>query len=121
VQFRDAADNVKRRATGLALPGADSSDQASVPQTSKVAYTYDARNRVTGTGFADGSPSIGRSYRPDGLPWTVVSNGSTWTYGYDARRLLRTETLATGETASSRHCARDRPMRSRAAASNRSP
>ena len=39
-----------------------------------IAFTYDARNRLTGTGFGDRSPGIGRSYTPDGLPLTVVSN-----------------------------------------------
>ena len=58
-----------------------------------IAYTYDARNRVTGTGFGDGSPSIGRNYTPDGLPATVVSNGSTWVYTYNNRRLLNGESL----------------------------
>ncbi|MGA0611560.1 RHS repeat domain-containing protein [Caldimonas sp. KR1-144] len=93
VQQLDGANNVTWRATGLALYNAATCDIASVPDTAKVAYTYDARHRLTGTGFGDGSPAIGRSYTPDGLPLTVVSNGSTWTYGYNARRLLTSETL----------------------------
>ena len=70
-----------------------SCDTASVPPASKVAYTYDARNRLTGTGFGDGSPSIGRSYTPDGLPAVVTSSGTTWYYYYNKRRLLVQETL----------------------------
>lgn len=96
VQQLDSGNNVTWRATGLALSNPATCDKASVPETAKVAYTYDARYRVTGTGFGDGSPSIGRSYTPDGLPLTVVSNGSTWTYGYDGRRRLVTESLSYG-------------------------
>ena len=97
IQALDAANNVSWRATGLNLPSVGSCDYASVPGAKIVGFTYDARNRLTGTGFADGSPAIGRSYTPDGLPLTVVSNGSTWTYGYDPRRLLTSERLAYGE------------------------
>lgn len=93
VQSLDAANNVSARATGLNLPSLSSCDYGSVPSAKVVAYSYDARNRVTGTGFGDGSPAIGRSYTADGLPWTVVSNGSTWTYGYNNRRLLTSESL----------------------------
>jgi len=97
IQALDAADNVAWRAPGLALIGPTSCDWASVPSASVVAHTYDARNRVTGTGFGDGSPSIGRSYTPDGLPLTVVTGGptpSTWSYGYNNRRLLTSERLS---------------------------
>jgi hypothetical protein len=89
IQNLDGANNVAWRATGLSLTSTSACDTASVPAASKVAYTYDGRNRMTGTGFGDGSPSIGRSYTGDGLPWTIVSNGSTWTYSYNNRRLLK--------------------------------
>jgi len=98
IQALDAANNVSWRATGLNLPNVGTCDYTSVPSAKIVAFTYDARNRLTGTGFGDGSPAIGRSYTFDGLPWTVVSNGSTWTYGYDPRRLLTSESLAYGST-----------------------
>ena len=98
LQSLDAANNVAWRAIGLALPSTTSCDTASAPATSKIAYTYDARNRLTGTGYGDASPAIGRSYTPDGLPATVLSNGSTWTYSYNNRRLLTQESLAYGQT-----------------------
>jgi RHS repeat-associated protein len=98
IQSLDAANNVAWRATGLNLLSTTSCDQASVPAGQKIAHVYDARNRVIGTGFGDGSPSIGRSYTPDGLPLTVVSNNSTWTYGYNNRRLLTSEVLSYGGT-----------------------
>lgn len=93
IQQLDSANNITWRATGLNLLNPATCDTASVPDASKVAHTYDARHRITGTGFGDGSPSIGRSYTLDGLPLTVVSDGSTWTYDYTPRRLLKTETL----------------------------
>ena len=98
VQGLDAANNTAWRATGLNLPSPSSCDYAGVPSAKMVAYTYDARNRLTNTAFGDVSPAIGRSYTPDGLPLTVVSNGSTWTYGYNGRRLLTSESLAAAST-----------------------
>jgi RHS repeat-associated protein len=98
IQALDAANNLSWRATGLNLPNTGSCDYASVPSAKIVGFAYDTRNRLTGTGFGDGSPSIGRSYTLDGLPWTVVSNGSTWTYGYNTRRLLTSESLVYGGT-----------------------
>ena len=99
VQALDAADNLSWSAAGLDLPDTGRCDQGSVPAASIVAFTYDARNRLTGTGFGDGrTAAIGRSYTPDGLPATVVSGGATWSYAYDPRRLLTTETLANGGT-----------------------
>ncbi|MCG3190492.1 MAG: hypothetical protein LKCHEGNO_03225 [Burkholderiaceae bacterium] len=43
--------------------------------------------------LAHGSPGIGRSYTGDSLPLQVWSNGTTWTYSYNNRRLLSGETL----------------------------
>ncbi len=96
IQAYDAANNTSWRATGLGLTSTASCDHASVPGNKITAFVYDLRNRLTGTGFGDGSPAIGRSYTPDGLPLTVVSNGSTWAYTYYRRRLLATETLNYG-------------------------
>ncbi len=98
IQALDGANNVAWRAPGVNLTSTSSCDLASVPAASVISFSYDARNRVIGTGFGDGSPSIGRSYTPDGLPLTTVSNGSTWTYGYNNRRLLVSESLAYGQT-----------------------
>ena len=98
IQSLDAANNLSWRATGLSLTSTTSCDTASVPAASQTSFVYSARNRLTGTGFGDGSPSIGRSYTADGLPQTIISNGSSWTYSYNNRRLLTQETLAYGST-----------------------
>lgn len=93
VQAMDAANNVSWRATGLPLTDPSSCDHSSVPSNRVIGYAYDARNRLIGTGFGDGSPAVGRSYTPDGLPWTITANGSTITYAYNNRRLLINEKL----------------------------
>ncbi|GAB3447370.1 RHS repeat-associated core domain-containing protein [Massilia solisilvae] len=48
------------------------------------------------TTFGDGSPSISRTYTPDGLLATITSNGSTWTNTYNRRRLNEKERLTYG-------------------------
>lgn len=96
IQDYDAANNVAWVASGLALPSTTSCDRSSVTAAQKATNTYDARNSLLGTTFGDGSPSLGYTYTADELPWTVTSNGSTWTYLYDKRRFLQSETLALG-------------------------
>ncbi|MBN8480157.1 MAG: RHS repeat-associated core domain-containing protein [Xanthomonadales bacterium] len=97
----DGAGNVSWTATGLNLPNAYqcNHDSASIAAV-RSDRTYDALNRLLDTTFADGSPSIHRTYWPDGQPKTVrttsaVDGDSTaWSYEYNARRLLQSETLA---------------------------
>ncbi|MBV6324837.1 RHS repeat domain-containing protein [Duganella violaceipulchra] len=93
VQDYDAAGNVKWRAFGQALPSVDNCDQSSVPAANKVVYGYDTRNRLLTTSYSDGSAGITRTLFGDGKPNTIASNGTAWTYGYNKRRLLETETL----------------------------
>lgn len=94
IQTYDAANNTAWRATGLGLTSLVC-DRDSVPPGNKVSFGYDSRNRLTSTSFADGSPSITRSYTPDGLPLTIGDAGyySTWAYTYNKRRLLTSEVL----------------------------
>lgn len=92
VQFHDAAGNVAWRASGLSLPG-PACDHASVSNLRKISHTYDERNRLKTTRHGDGSPGADHSYTPDGLPYRVTSDGMTWTYRYNKRRLLVSETL----------------------------
>jgi RHS repeat-associated protein len=94
VQDYDTAGNVAWRAIGLALPGAASCDQASVAAAKKITYGYDQRYWLKTTTYGDASPSISRTYHGDGLPATVSSNGTVWTYTYNKRRLLTKESLA---------------------------
>jgi RHS repeat-associated protein len=97
VQDYDLANNVAWRAVGLSLPSTTACDTASAPAARKIVYDYDARNRLYTTTYGDGSPGITRTYTPDGLPLTIAVGGwkpSTWTLGYDNRRLLTGESLA---------------------------
>lgn len=98
VQTYDAANNLAWRATGLALPSTTTCDTTSsaVTAATKVTFGYDTLNRLTSTTFGDGSPAITRTYTPDGLPQTLTSNGSVWTYSYNKRRLNTRESLAYG-------------------------
>lgn len=97
VMSYDAASNLSWRATGLVLPSTTSCDTgASTIAARKTSFGYDTRNRLKTTTFADSSPSISRTYTTDGLPDTISSGGTIWTYSYNKRRLLETESLAYG-------------------------
>jgi RHS repeat-associated protein len=98
VQSLDAANNVSWRATGLALSSTSSCDTSSVPAATQASYSYDARNRIINSSFGDGSPSISRAYTADGLPLSVVSNGTNWNYSYNNRRLRTQESFVAGST-----------------------
>jgi RHS repeat-associated protein len=96
VQDYDAANNTAWRASGLALPSTSTCDTASVPAAKRMTFDYDRQNRLTKTTFGDASPSIGRTYTPDGLPETITTNGSVWTNTYNKRRLNERESLVYG-------------------------
>jgi YD repeat-containing protein len=96
VQDYDLANNVSWRATGLSLTSPATCETTSVAATKKASFTYDARNRLKDTTFGDGSFAINRTYTLDGLPETVSSNGTKWTYTYNKRRLLEGESLVYG-------------------------
>jgi RHS repeat-associated protein len=86
------------RASGLALPSTIACDTLSVPTASKVSFVYDTLNRLKTTSYGDASPSIARTFTPDGLPLTITSNGAVWTNTYNKRRLNERESLAYGGT-----------------------
>jgi len=96
IQNYDAANNVTWRASGLGLTATNSCNTGDVAAAKQIAYTYDARNRLRNTTYGDGSPAIYRTYTADGLPDTVQSDGTSWTYGYNNRRLPTSETLNYG-------------------------
>lgn len=81
------------RAAGLALTSPTSCDRESVTPAQKTVRDYDGRGRLKLTTFGDGSPSIATDYYPDGLPRTISSGTTLWTYGYNKRRLPETEIL----------------------------
>lgn len=94
VQDYDAAGNVKWKAPGQVLSSTTACEQTSVATAAKISYGYDNLNRLKTVGYGDNSPGITNTYTPDGLLETTTSNGSTWTYGYNALRQIATETLS---------------------------
>jgi hypothetical protein len=94
-QKYDGANNVAWRASGVQLLSPNC-DPDSVPTNKRISFGYDALNRLKTTTYSDGSPSIARTYTPDGLLNSITSNGAVWTYGYNKRRLNETEVLAYG-------------------------
>ena len=96
IQNYDDANNVSWRASGLALPDTSTCNTGNVPAAKMISYTYDARNRLRNTTYGDSSPAIYRTYTDDGLPSTIQSDGTLWSYGYNNRRLLTSETLNYG-------------------------
>lgn len=96
VQAYDLANNIAWRASGLALLSTNTCDTANVPMAKRMAFGYDNQNKLLTTTFGDASPSISRTYTPDGLPLTISSNGAVWTNSYNKRRLNERESLAYG-------------------------
>jgi len=102
VRDYDAANNVAWTSTGFPaltnLSQCDRTDSGVV--AAQVARTYDTLNRLTDiTGVAQ---PVHRTYTPDGLDQTVSAGSVVWTYGYNKRRLLTSESLSgTGVLAAS--------------------
>ncbi|MBN8481240.1 MAG: RHS repeat-associated core domain-containing protein [Xanthomonadales bacterium] len=90
----DAANNIDWAASGLPANTA-CPVQGSSPHALALNHTYDPRNRLVGTSYTrDGTTAtIGRTWTPDGLVETVSADGTMWTYVYNRRRLLTSETL----------------------------
>ena len=93
IQAYDTANRVAWKATGQTLTSTASCDLSNVATNQKISYSYDALNRLRTTTYGDNSPSVTRTYTPDGLPETVTSDNSVWTTTYNRRRLATTETL----------------------------
>ncbi|WP_133155203.1 RHS repeat domain-containing protein [Kinneretia aquatilis] len=61
----------------------------------RISHVYDAVNQLTSTSYGDGSPSVARAYWPDGKLKTVsTGSGDSWSYTYNALRLLENETFS---------------------------
>ncbi len=89
----DGAGNMLWSASGQDLMG-NTCDRPSVPASAKTVYTYDAMSRVTSVTYPDGINNTTSTYEADGKLKTVISNGSTWSFEYNKRRLLTKETLS---------------------------
>lgn len=96
IQQYDAAGNVSWLTQGSSLTGVTTCDHGSVAAGDRTTFGYDVRNRVTSVAYP-GSDSIANTYYADGQLRTTsngpAGNRSTWTYLYDKRRLLESESL----------------------------
>jgi uncharacterized protein RhaS with RHS repeats len=94
VQVYDAAGNIQWKAPGQNLPATNACNDTSVGAAAKITYGYDPLNQLRSTTYGDSSPDVVRTYTGDGLLKTITSNGSSWTYDYNALRKPSSESLA---------------------------
>ncbi len=94
LQGWDDSGNVAWTATGITAPSTTDCQHANAPAAQRSVRSYNARNRVTLIDHPAGTPDTSFTYHPNGQLWTTANDGSTWTYGYDKRGFLRSETLA---------------------------
>ncbi len=94
MQGYDASGNVEWTATGINAPSTIDCQYGNASAAQRSVRTHNDRNRLEFINHPDGTPDTSFSYHPNGQLWTTTNDGSTWTYGYDKRGNLRTETLA---------------------------
>lgn len=94
VQDYDTAGNLWWQATGQTYTSATACNTADVAETAKSRRTYDTLNRLTGIDHPAGTTDVAYTYFDDGALKTAGAGGNTWTYTYNRRRLLETESLA---------------------------
>ena len=97
IQHYDLAGNVDWATQGSTLTGTTACEYASVAAADRTVYGHDARNRVTVVTYPTGTDSSVNTYYADGALHTTSNgpsgNRSEWTYTYNNRRLLESETL----------------------------
>jgi RHS repeat-associated protein len=90
----DAAGNLAWTARSTSLTSSATCQTASVPSHTRSTRSYDARNRLAGIIHPAGTPSESYSHFADGaLSTATTTDGGTWSYGYNKRRLPTSETL----------------------------
>jgi RHS repeat-associated protein len=88
----DTASNVawKAIAAGTAT---SCTAQSAIPATQLTTFAYDPMNRVTNQTEPAGTDSVTTQYDADGRLHTLSTPITAWTYGYDKRGLLETQSL----------------------------
>lgn len=101
----DAAGNLAWSAAGVNLPAVDTCNLTEAYGSGRrVDRAYDARHRLVTLSFPDGVGNQTWGYTPDGLPEQVRTDNSAGGtpvvnhYDYNARRLLKSETLSQPDT-----------------------
>ncbi|GGK11742.1 RHS repeat domain-containing protein [Luteimonas terricola] len=102
----DLAGNLSWSAAGLpAATACHATGEHATINPRKVSRAYDARNRLTALGFANGIGNQAWTYTPDGLPATIAtyntSGGTLVTnaYTYNKRRMQTGESVKRGTAA----------------------
>lgn len=94
----DSANNIDWSAKGQTLTSVSACQDSSVSPASQIRRTYDARDRLTKVDYPDATLDEFRSYEADGALATVRrgssgTNDILFTYTYNRRRLLTSETV----------------------------
>ncbi|NKZ39983.1 RHS repeat protein, partial [Oleiagrimonas citrea] len=88
----DAAGNIAWSAAGQAITGTDCG-RTQVAAGDKTVRSYDAMNRVLSIDYPAGTEDTVYTYDDLGNVHTAVSGIATWTYAYNNRNVLKSETL----------------------------
>lgn len=96
IQAYDDAGNIAWKAPGQSFVSTSLCDLDNVAASGKISYSYDGLNQLLDTHYGDGSPSVHRTYWPDTKLKAIASNGSLWSYTYNAMRQLEGESLSFG-------------------------
>lgn len=91
VQDYDAAGNLSWIAKGTTQTYCN---RAGVAASDKTEFGYDLRNRLTSVTYPGFTSPVSQTWYADGALKTATTNGATWTYTYNKRRLLESESLA---------------------------
>jgi RHS repeat-associated protein len=93
----DAASNLAWTARSTTLTSTSACQTTSVPTYTRSTRTWDARNRLSGITHPAGTANESYSYYADNaLKTASTTDGGTWTYAYNKRRLPTNETLSLG-------------------------
>lgn len=90
----DASGNVWWQATGQSQTSTTACNTGDVSAGAKSTRGYDALNRLTSIDHPAGTADVAYTYFGDGALWTATSGTNTWTYTYNKRRMLESESLA---------------------------
>ena len=90
----DLAGDVLWRATGLNLPAPNTCDRNNVSGSQRSIFGYDALHRVTSIDHPSGTNDVSFTYYDDGSLHKANAGAAAWTYSYNRRRLLESETLS---------------------------
>jgi len=97
----DGVGNLIASAEGQLIASAEGQSSSlscdAIPAAARISRSYDARDRLLSV-VAPNAPATLYGYAPDGALTTLAQGDSAWSYSYNARRLLTSETLSFGDS-----------------------